>query len=244
MKALILAGGRGNRINEISNIKNKCMTELNGKPLLEYSLRNADCSDINEIVIVVGYRAEDIINYYGNKFNKTPIKYVIQGEQKGLVHALECSKSVLDGEDFMLFLGDEILINPNHKLMLKKFKDEELFGICGLVEVDDKNKVSKTYAVIQDDESKIFRLIEKPRKPFNNLMGTGNCIFKNEILSYIERTPINHVRGEKELPDLIQCAVDEGNIIKSFLICDLYVNINSIEDLNWTTDILSTKRLE
>jgi len=65
----------------------------------------------------------------------------------------------------------------------------------------------------------------------NNIMGTGNCIFKNEILSYIKQTPINQKRGEKELPDLIQCAIDDGNIIKLFVICDNYFNINSPEEL-------------
>jgi len=84
---------------------------------------------------------------------------------------------------------------------------------------------------MQDEQRRIFRFIEKPRKPMNDWMGTGNCIFKNEIFSYIERTPINPNRGEKELPDLIQCAIDEGNIVKSFVICDQYFNINSEEDL-------------
>jgi dTDP-glucose pyrophosphorylase len=62
-------------------------------------------------------------------------------------------------------------------------------------------------------------------------MGTGNCVFKNEILSYIEHTPINQKRKEKELPDLIQCAIDDGHIIRSFEICDEYANVNSITEL-------------
>jgi dTDP-glucose pyrophosphorylase len=64
-----------------------------------------------------------------------------------------------------------------------------------------------------------------------NVMGTGNCIFKNEILGYINETPINQQRGEKELPDLIQCAIDEDNIVKSFVICDHYANVNMPSEL-------------
>jgi dTDP-glucose pyrophosphorylase len=62
-------------------------------------------------------------------------------------------------------------------------------------------------------------------------MGTGSCVFKKDILSYLPRTPINPNRGERELPDLIQVAIDEGNRVKSFLVCDKYFNINSEEDL-------------
>ena len=77
----------------------------------------------------------------------------------------------------------------------------------------------------------IFRLIEKPRIPINNIMGTGNCVMRSDIFNYIERTPINNERNEKELPDLIQCAIDEGRIIKHFNIGDGYFNINTPEDI-------------
>ena len=101
-----------------------------------------------------------------------------------------------------------------------------------------KARSGRTYAVLANDEDRVFRLIEKPKKPLNSLQGTGNCIFKNEILRYIERTPIHPERGEKELPDLIQCAVDDGQLVKIFHICDAYTNVNSIEDLKEAEQIL------
>lgn len=231
MKALILAGGRGKRLDKVSEGQNKCMVDIKGKPLIEYSLDCAVKTDIKEIVIVVGYKAEDIINTYGNRYNGKPIKYVIQHEQKGLVHAIECAQNAIGREDFMLMLADELLVSPKHSQMLKKYEEENLFGICGVMLVKNKDLIKKTYAVIQGEDDRIYRLIEKPSRPMNNIMGTGNCIFKNEIFSYIDQTPINQKREEKELVDLIQCAIDEGNIVKSFVICDHYVNVNSEEEL-------------
>jgi dTDP-glucose pyrophosphorylase len=199
--------------------------------LIEYNLENAVSADVDEIIIVVGYKAEDIINAYGINYNGKPVRYVIQWEQRGLVHAIECSKDAIGDNDFMLFLGDEILIHPKHRLMIDKFEKEGLFGTCGIVVVEDRTRISKTYTIVQDGQDRIYRLIEKPKKPLNNMQGTGNCVFRNEILSYIKQTPINQQRGEKELPDLIQCAIDEGNIVKSFVICERYTNINSEDDL-------------
>lgn len=231
MKALVLAGGRGKRLGTRSNEKNKCMLPIDGKPLIEYNLDCLEYTGISQVVIVVGYRAETIINTYGIKYNGKSIEYVIQDEQKGLVHAIECAKDALGKEDFILMLADEFMLNPRHEQMIEKYNQEGLFGVCGVVTVDDINLIKKTYSIIESDGNRIYRLIEKPSKPMNNIMGTGNCIFKNEILSYIEQTPINQKRGEKELPDLIQCAIDEGNIVKSFEICDRYVNVNSKEEL-------------
>ncbi len=232
MKALILAGGRGNRLEPITDQINKCMLRMAEKPLIEYSLDNARAAGVEEIIIVVGYLAEDIINTYGNRFHDVPIRYVIQWEQRGLVHAMECSMRAIGEADFMLFLADEVFVNPKHEAMIQKFKSESLFVLCGVSTAEDTSQIRKTYAIIRnEDDDRIYRLIEKPARPMNNIMGTGNCIFKNQILDYIPDTPINQKRGEKELPDLIQCAIDNGRTVKAFLIGDQYINVNTPDDI-------------
>jgi len=232
LKALILAGGRGKRLNKHAKEKNKCMLEFHGKPLIEYSLDNSRNLNVTEIIIVVGHLAEHIINTYGNSYNGTPIKYVIQKEQMGLVHAIECARSTINDFDFILFLGDEFLLDPDHVSLINSFKTEDAFAICGVIKVKDISIISKTYSILYDLESKrIFRLVEKPRNPSNDLMGTGNVIFKNQILEYIEKTPINQQRGERELPDLIQCAVDDGKKVFYQILASTYVNVNTPEDL-------------
>ena len=199
MKALILAAGRGRRLGSQSTEHNKCMLPMFGRPLIEYSLENAVRAGADEIVIVVGYRAEQIINAYGIEHRGVRMQYVLQEDPRGLVHAIECSEEAIGGRDFMLFLADEI---------------------------------RKTYAVIEDDrDQRIYRLIEKPRRPPNQMRGTGNCIFRSRIFEYVPLTPINQNRQERELPDLIQCAIDDGLAVKSFDIGDGYVNINTPDDI-------------
>lgn len=231
MKALILAGGRGKRLDELSANKNKCMIEVNGRPVIEYSLDCAANTDISEIIVVVGYKAEEIINTYGNRYKNKRLRYVIQWEQKGLVNAIECAKESMEGEDFLLLLGDEVLLYPRHQAMLDEFRKEAIFAMCGVLLVEDKNLIKRTYTIIHDDNNIIYRLVEKPRNPLNNFMGTGVCAFKNAIFDYIDITPIHHERKEKELPDMIQCAIDDGKVVKSFIICDKYTNINTKEDI-------------
>ena len=243
MKALILAGGRGKRLGNLTDSINKCMLLFKGKPVLEYNMkRAADLDEVDQIVIVVGHRAEDIINKYGIAYEGKKITYVIQQDPKGLVNAIECAKDAIGKDDFFLLLGDEILINSRHRGLITKFREENLFAACGVMLQKDKSKISRTYTVLTGDAGRIFRLIEKPRIPLDNWQGTGHCVFKNEILSYIERTPIHPERGEKELPDLIQCAVDNGQLVKIFNVCDEYTNINSREDLEDAQNIINRKR--
>lgn len=234
LKALILAGGRGKRLEAVNNTKNKCMLLYKDKPLIEYNIIHAINADVSEIIIVVGYKAEDIIDYFGNNYKGTQLRYIIQEKQKGLVHAIECSKDKIGKSDFILFLGDEFLIDPDHNKMIETFYSQNITALCGIIRAKEVKDISKTYTVIQDNSSSIFRLIEKPNNPIpgNNIMGTGNCIFKNHIFDYIDETPINQKRGEKELVDLIQSAIDNGHTVKSFELDSIYMNINDESDLN------------
>jgi NDP-sugar pyrophosphorylase family protein len=231
VKALILAGGRGKRMEPLSEYDNKCMLKLHGKHIIEYSLDNAAGMDpVREIVIVVGYRAESIINRFGTNHNGKKISYVIQKEQRGVVHAMDCAKDYIAGEDFFLFLADEVILGGRHDDMLSLFQNEELFCVCGVYPQKNLDMIRRTYSLIHGSDGRIYRLIEKPRKPFTPLMGTGNILFKGAIFDYVDLTPLNPSRGEKELPDLIQCAIDDGEKVKLFEVCDHYINVNSIEE--------------
>lgn len=231
MKALILAGGRGSRLNEFTKNMNKSMIKLFEKPLIEYNLNHAVESGVSEIVIVVGYKKEEIINYIGKDYRGIPVNYTIQKEQKGLVNAIECAREKLGNSDFILMLGDEIIPEAKMKEMIKKFKDEELFAVCGVVNEKDKFSVGKTYSAMINERGRVFRLIEKPKVMIYDIKGTGHCVLKNEILDYIERTPISANRGEKELVDLIQVAIDDGKKVYVQRISkNGYVNINTKED--------------
>jgi dTDP-glucose pyrophosphorylase len=232
VKALILAAGRGRRLGTQSGEHNKCMLPMFGRPLIEYSLENAVRAGASEIVIVVGYRAEEIINAYGIAYRGVRMQYVLQEDPRGLVHAIESSEEAIGGRDFMLFLADEILWAPRHAEMVRTFEEDELTVICGVVKEPNPEEIRKTYAVIEDDrDQRIYRLIEKPRNPPNQMRGTGNCIFRSRIFEYVPLTPINQNRQERELPDLIQCAIDDGLAVKSFDIGDGYVNINTLADI-------------
>lgn len=239
MKALILAGGKGSRLVDQAAATPKPLLEVAGKRLMDFSLANAATAKVDEIVVVVSYFTEGVINHYGPAYKGIPITYKIQNEPRGVVHAIECSAGALGRSDFLLLLADEILLGADHVAMIKAFKDQDLFALLGVVEAPDPAHVSKTYAVIQDSATgQIHRLVEKPRRPPNRVMGTGNCVFKNAILGYLDTCPINQARGEKELPDLIQCAIDDGHRVKTWPTGARYVNVNAAEDFRAAFDLL------
>ena len=188
----------------------------------------------------MGFLAEQIINAFGKNYCGITIKYVIQWYQKGLVDAIKCSQNTIGKSDFILLLGDEFFFKPDLENMVKVYNKSKTLAICGMINVDDISQITKTYSILFDKEKKqIMRLIEKPKSPQNNFMGTGNIIFKNAIFNYIEMTPINQKRNEKELPDLIQCAIDDGKIVLYHKLSSKYVNVNTHKDITIIERLIS-----
>ena len=85
MKAIIIAGGKGERLRPLTNTLPKPMLEVVGKPILEHAINLLKNYGINEFIISVCYLPEKITEYFGNgkKFNIN-IKYIYEKEDSPL----------------------------------------------------------------------------------------------------------------------------------------------------------------
>jgi dTDP-glucose pyrophosphorylase len=232
VKALILAAGRGSRLGPLSADQNKCLVPIGGRAVIEFSLDNAIAAGAREAVIVVGYRGDDIVRAVGRSYRSLSIEYVHQEMPSGVVDAMSCARDALAAGDFVLFFADELLVGPRHDAMVRQFEQESLFALIGIVPETDPAEIAKTYEVVQDATTGLVRrLVEKPERPTPGFRGTGNCVFRNAIFDYVARAPVNPRRGEREFPDLVQCAIDDGRPIRAALVAEAYVNVNTAEDL-------------
>lgn len=241
MKALILAGGYGSRfsssraahLGEPEAPDHKCLTQIGHRRVIDFSLDTAVDLGVDEIVLVVGYLADTVKEACGAYYRGIPISYAHQTEQRGLVHAMMCGRNALDGDDFWLFLGDEVLIDANHDVMQERFYQEEAFLVCGMIPTDEPERIRKNFTLAFDEKSqRVWRLVEKPIRPFTPYIGTGHCLFRGAILPYMDLMPNDPRTGNKELAGLIQYAIDVGEhvLCHSFDEMFYYVNINTYED--------------
>lgn len=241
MKALVLAGGYGSRfsssraahLGEPEAPVHKCLTQIGHRRVIDFSLDTAVNLGVDEIVLVVGYLADSVKAACGSHYAGIPITYTYQYEQQGLVHAMMCGRDALKNDDFWLFLGDEVLIDANHKVMQERFYQEEAFLICGMLPTDDPERIRRNYTLAFDEGSqRVWRLVEKPPRPFTPYIGTGHCLFRGAILPYMDLMPVDPRTGRKELAGLIQYAIDVGELVlcHSFDEMFYYVNINTYQD--------------
>ncbi len=116
MQAVILAAGKGLRLRPFTEQHPKPLIDISGKPLLEHTL-SALPDQITEVIIVVGYLGEQIVEHFGNEFNGKTIKYVTQEELLGTGDALLRAKPLLDRQ-FLVVNGDDLYTKSDLEKMV------------------------------------------------------------------------------------------------------------------------------
>lgn len=149
MQAVILAAGMGKRLKELTRDNTKCMVKVNGVSLIERMLTQLDRHAMRRIVIVVGYKSRELIDFIGTLNVRTPIVYVHNPvyDKTNNIYSLALAKQYLCEDDTLLLESDlifedrvigELLDDPRDTLALVDKYESWMDGTCvKLTENDD-----------------------------------------------------------------------------------------------------------
>jgi len=205
MKAIIIAGGKGTRMQPLTDDRPKQLVELKSRPLLDHLLE-ALPDEISELIMVVGYRGSQIKVQYGDSYKDKAITYVTQQEQKGTWHALSlCSPYIRQDERFFVIYADDI----HGKEGLSRCVAAAKSGSTMLVaEVEDPRK----FGVVETDAAgNIVHIEEKPEHPRSNLVSSGAFVLTPDVFRY--RPSL--YKGEEYLPVSIAAMVADGHVFST-----------------------------
>ncbi len=226
MQAVVLAGGKGTRLRPLTEDKPKGMVEVDGQPILTHCFEQLIDLGADELVVVVGYLKEVIIDHYGDDFDGVPITYTHQREQKGLAHALLTVEGQVD-DDFMLILGDNIF-HANLEDVVRR-QQEERADAAFLVEEVPWEDASR-YGVCETNKyGEITDVVEKPDEPKSNLVMTGFYTFTPEIFHACHLVQPSN-RGEYEISEAIDLLIRSGRTIDAIGLDGWRMDIGYPED--------------
>lgn len=202
MKAIILAAGEGLRCRPLTLTRSKVMLPVANKPILEYIIRALGQNEIKEIILVVGYKKERIMDYFGDGIEfGANINYVEQEVQLGTAHAIKLAKPFVE-EKFLVLNGDNLIDAGTIADLLAGAS-----GDITLLTVIREQTIG--YGVVLQDKGRVLRIIEKPREKISHLVNTGIYMFSPSIIDEIDRTPVSDT-GEYAITDTIQRIIDGG----------------------------------
>lgn len=200
MKAVVLAAGEGLRLRPFTVNRPKVMIKIANKPIIEYVIQALLANNIREIEIVVGYRKEQIMTYFGDGSKwGAKINFVAQDKQLGTAHALYQAKDRLKGR-FLVLPGDNIIEPETIKPVAHEMDD--------WASVIAHSSTPSKYGVVTLEGKPIKKIIEKPDQEISNLISTGIYQLSDAIFPEIE-TVSTHLK-QNDLTSVIQHCIDEG----------------------------------
>lgn len=240
MTGLILAAGAGSRLNS-SFDKDICkpVMKVNGKSLIEYSLKNLNTMAIEHAVVVVGKYKDEIISVLGEEYNGIKITYCIQEKPIGLMNAVMSAYDIIKGDDVVLQLGDELFIDCKAAQMKEYYCESGADFMCTYTYEDDREKIKNNYSLRCDAAGTITDCIEKPLTVDNNMKGTGMCIFGKECLELLKNNYDKDANFPNDLCDLMKLLVISGRKGKTFCIAKEELNINTKAELVYAQNLFA-----
>tara|TARA_B100000029_G_scaffold515293_1_gene621576 strand:+ start:2874 stop:3899 length:1026 start_codon:yes stop_codon:yes gene_type:complete len=209
MKALILAAGKGTRLLPLTDNIPKPLIPLCNLPTLLFVVDKIFKSGIKDIGLVISPVHKEYFYEFMKQYSlMDSIELIFQNEPLGVAHAVKEAKGYINQEDFLLYLGDN-LIQDDLGPYRKEFQQGSTDALLLLKEIEDPSK----FGVAQlGPNGKLIGIEEKPIKPKSNLAVTGLYFFKNKIFNEIEKIKFSE-RGELEITDAISSLMTKKNIV-------------------------------
>jgi len=206
---VILAAGKGSRIQPLSMSYPKPLLPVCNKPIIQHQLEDMKSAGINEVIIVIGHLGDQIVARFGDGASLgLKIRYVEQHETLGIAHAVAQLENIIS-TPFLLSLGD-IFIVPRHLEDMVTMFWQRKAGAILAVKTDVPAAIQRNFAVVLHASGTVTRVIEKPRYIPSNLKGCGIYLFDLAIFDAIRRTPRTAQRDEYEITNSIQILIEDG----------------------------------
>lgn len=226
MKGLVLCGGFGTRLRPITHTMAKQLVPIANKPVLYYGLEAIKAAGVVEVGIVVGETSKEIMQAVGDGSQwGLNVQYITQEQPMGLAHAVLVSESYIDGDDFVMYLGDNLIKDgikgcvdefrqnkPNSQILLARVPEPQRFGVAELA------------------GGKVVRLVEKPPEPPSDLALVGVYMFDHNIMDACKAIEPSS-RGELEITDAIQWLIDQGKTVDPHVIDGWWKDTGRLDDM-------------
>lgn len=226
MKAVVLAAGAGKRLRPLTDYVPKPLLPIGGKPVIGEIVTNLGTLDVQEIVVVIGPRGDEIKRYL-EKLD-VPVSYVTQDPPRGTAHALSAAAEKIDG-DVLVTAGDSIYPRSHYKALYDAFAESDLDAALSL-KLLDRERIRESSVVQMGKDGRVLKIIEKPskREVLGEVAAGPLHIFKDSIKGYLKKVRKSQ-RGEYELPDAIQMMIDDGLRVQG-VVAKKWQHLSSVED--------------
>lgn len=228
MQAVILAAGKGTRMKELTQATPKPMLTVFGKTLIEHKLDSLP-SEVDEVILVIGYQGQVIRDAFGESFGRRTIRYVEQETLDGTMGALALARPFLT-DRFIVMMGDDLYAREDI---------EACFGNPDWsVLVEDTKTMASGGRMVMSEEGNIIGIEEGDHTGKPGLMNTNLFVLDPRVFEY-PMVPKAAGSDEYGLPQTVVAASKVSGIPLQAVMATSWIQITAPEDLAKAERLLS-----
>jgi len=208
MRGVILAGGKGTRLGDLTRVTNKHLLPVGPYPMVYHPLKKLVGAGIGEILLVSGTEhMGDFVELLGSgREHGCSLTYRVQDEAGGIAQALGLAELFCRDARTMVLLGDNIFLDPLGPLLAAAAKKPDNAWIA-LKRVPDPSR----FGVAELEGDRVVGIEEKPPHPKSDFAVAGLYLYPADVFSLI-KTPRPSKRGELEITDVNQHYLEQGRL--------------------------------
>ncbi|MCS6850196.1 MAG: sugar phosphate nucleotidyltransferase [Gemmataceae bacterium] len=213
MRGVILAGGKGTRLGELTRVTNKHLLPVGPYPMVYHPLKKLVGAGLRDILLVSGTEhMGDFVELLGSgREHQCSLTYRVQDEAGGIAQALGLAELFCANVRCAVILGDNIFLDPLAPLLEEANRHPD-FAWVALKRVPDPGR----YGVAEVVGNRIVSIEEKPAQPKSDLAVAGIYVYPPDVFQIIHTLKPSR-RGELEITDVNRWYLERGRLGWSFL---------------------------
>lgn len=226
--AVLMAGGRGERLRPLTLDTPKPLLEVGGKPIIDYNVDELEACGVGDIYVTVNYLADQVVGHFERRGGRSRITCVREPRRLGTMGSLTLVEGLR--HDNVLVMNSDLLTTLDFEAMYLRHIAEEADMTVAAVPYT----VSVPFAIMRLEGHRVTGLTEKPT--FNYSANAGVYILQRSLIAAMERG------AYLDAPDFMERMIAEGRKVCCHPVEGSWIDIGSPDDFRYANEIMSHRR--
>jgi NDP-sugar pyrophosphorylase family protein len=222
MKAVLLAAGKGTRMQGLCEELPKPLLPVANRPVLAHTLAQLEAAGVSDVLLVVGHQAERLREALGARCGGVRLDYIVQHDPKGTGQAAALGERFAAGEPFVLMFGDIVTSRRHLPDITRLYAAERPAAVLSVRYFRDPASGGAVYV----DGTRVTRIVERPApgETVTHYINAGIFVFPPVLFDLLRQVKLSP-RGEYELTDAIRMLIERGDTVRAYDLTGFWVNV-------------------
>lgn len=228
LRAVLMAGGRGERLRPMTLSTPKPLLQIEGKAIIDYNVEALAAAGIEDITVCTRYLAEQIEEHFSTPVGGVDVRCVREEHPMGTIGAVALT-DVPESEGETIVMNSDLLTTISYEDMYMRHLDSQNDITIAVVPF----QVSVPFAILSfdpEDPGRVTALEEKPT--YSHYANAGIYIIRNELLREIS------AESPTDAPDFIASAISAGARVGHYIIKGTWIDVGSPADFQQASDLM------